>query len=197
MACGTAWADDFVVVRSTDASIVKGRSLSAGQSLQVAPGTKVTIISTSGELRTLTGGAGVAKVPQPGAAPSRPNTLEALRAMLQRPKPRPVTGAMRGVGDCPKVEDLKTLDQIIAAEEKKCTTVARLALDNYLSATAATPVALEEPAVAPVPTAEPAAPVVAPAPVPAAAPVAEQAGEKTKPKKKKRNSRSTAPASPS
>lgn len=163
MACaGVAAAQDFIVLNSTDQAFVKGAELRSGQRVNLGPGQRMTVISVSGDVRTLTGGNLGVVIPKSTTAAPQPSAFAALRAMVLRPPPRRVVGAMRGMGNCPKLEELKTIETIIAAETRGCTTVAKAALDSYLLETAAQPVTAEESAAAaPLP---PPAPVVAPAP---------------------------------
>jgi hypothetical protein len=168
---GAAAAQDFIVLNSTDQAFAKGVELRSGQRVNLSPGKTMTLISVSGEVRTLTGGTLGAVIPKATTATPQPSAIAALRAMVLRPPPRRVVGAMRGMGNCPKLEELKTMDTIVAAETRGCTTVAKAALEAYLLNTAAVPVTAEEAAAA---AAAPVAASVAPAPavppVPAVAP---------------------------
>ena len=87
------------------------------------------MVTTGGDVLNLEGADGGIVLPARAAGGSA--SAEALQALIKRPMPRRSFGAMRGPGDCPSAEDLKTLDEILAAG---CDRNARVALENYLSA---------------------------------------------------------------
>ena len=71
----------------------------------------------------------------PARAAGGSASTEALQALVKRPLPRRSFGAMRGPGDCPAADELKTLEEILAAAAREgCDRNARVALENYLSA---------------------------------------------------------------
>lgn len=137
---GVAHAGDYVVVRSTDPAIARGATFDAGSEVTVAPSSSVAVLSSGGALTTLQGGK--AKLP-PLASSSGASTASTVSAILTRNPPRRVMGATRGAGVCPTLEDLKTLEQILAAEAAECRVVSRLALEAYIDAQSGNGVAAE------------------------------------------------------
>ena len=136
---GLARADDYIVVRSNEASIVKGSPLAAGSRVALPVGKALTLVSPGGEVVSLQGSAGGAVVPgvsKPGDSAAG----SALTALVNRPPPRKAFGAMRG--PCPAVDALQTLEQILAAsKEKDCGSVAQTALEAYIDRAGAGPAA--------------------------------------------------------
>ena len=136
---GVAYAEDFIVVGSTDPHILKSATYSSGDRVLLAKGATLTLINGSGTLTRITGRSG--GVVLPGAASSAPQPrFAALRALIERPQARRTFGAMRGgrYGDeaCPKAADLTTIDQILAADENDCTAVAQEAMSTYMTSAA-------------------------------------------------------------
>lgn len=129
---GAAHANDYVVVNSTDPAIAKGAAFDRGAVVPVAPGSALTVISSTGRLSTHRAAGGFVSLPQLAAAP-QPGVAEKIASILRRPAPRRVTGAMRGPAGCAPVGDLTTLDLILAAETAGCTLNAKRALDAYLA----------------------------------------------------------------
>ena len=134
---GAAMASDYIVVNSTDASIKRGQSFDAGARLALGAGQSLTLMRASGEVMTLRGAAGGVAVPGARMASADAARFETLRALVQPPPEGRTFGARRG-GICPALESLTTLDDNVrVAETSGCKTVARQALDAYLSKTGA------------------------------------------------------------
>lgn len=135
--CGVAYAEDFIVVGSTDPRIPKSTVLNGGERVYLAKGATLTLVNGAGTVTTVTGRTGGVVLPQP-AARAQPDRFAALRALLERPQARRTFGAMRGgrYGDeaCPKVSELTTIDAILAADENECTAVAQEAMANLVNA---------------------------------------------------------------
>ncbi len=126
-------ANDYIVARSSDPAIERGSAWAAGSSLALGAGQSVTMVTPGGDVLNLEGAEGGIVLPTRAAGGSA--STEALQALIKRPMPRRSFGAMRGPGDCPSAEDLKTLDEILAAAAREgCDRNARVALENYLSA---------------------------------------------------------------
>lgn len=134
VAFGTAAiASDYIVVNSTDASIKRGQSFDAGARVALGAGQSLTLMRASGEVTTLRGAAGGVAVPGAKLASADAARFETLRALVQPPPEGRTFGARRG-GICPALESLVTLDDIVrVAETSGCKTVARQALEAYLS----------------------------------------------------------------
>ncbi|MBX3484056.1 hypothetical protein [Phenylobacterium sp.] len=129
---GAAGAAEYVVVASTDPAVKVGASVDAGQRLALGAGQTVRLMSASGEVSTLKGGASGATVPK--AAASDPVRVQALAALVSPPPTGRVFGGRRG-GVCPDPADLKSFDAILAAQAGGCASAAREAFDTYLART--------------------------------------------------------------
>lgn len=131
---GVAYAEDFIVVGSTDPRIVKSSVYNSGERINIARGATVTVINSAGTLTTLTGRDGGVVLPQSARRAGQTDHFAAIRALLERPQARRTFGAMRGgrYGDeaCPKASELTTIDAILAAEANDCVAVAQEALAN-------------------------------------------------------------------
>ena len=79
---GLAAASDYIVARSTDASIVKGTALAAGAVVPAAVGAVVTLISAGGEVVILKGTESGIKVP--GAAKAASSVAASKSSRLWR-----------------------------------------------------------------------------------------------------------------
>jgi hypothetical protein len=130
---GTAVASDYIAVSSTDPAIKRGQSFDAGERVTLGAGKTLTLMRASGEVVTVRGGAAGATIPGAKLAAADAARFETLKALVEPPPTGRTFGARRG-GICPAVETLVTLDDIVrVAETSGCKTVAREALDNYLS----------------------------------------------------------------
>jgi len=129
-----AYAEDFIVVRSSDPRIAKSTTFNAGERVYLAKGHSMTVINAAGSLSTYQGATGGIVLPA-GVAASNPNRLSGLLALLQRPQQRRTFGAMRGGRydddpSCPKPAELITIDAIVAADGEGCTGAAQAALET-------------------------------------------------------------------
>jgi hypothetical protein len=133
---GVAYAEDYIVIGSTDPRIPKSSVFSSGERVPLAKGATVTLINGSGSLTTITGRPGGVVLPAAPSA-SNPDRMAALRSLIERPQARRTFGAMRGgrYGDeaCPKASELTTIEAILAADENDCTAVAQEAMANLAS----------------------------------------------------------------
>jgi hypothetical protein len=138
---GVAYAEDFIVVGSTDPHIAKSTVYSSGDRIPLARGSSVTLINGAGALTTVSGRDGGVVLPQSARRAGQPDNFAALRALIQRPQARRTFGAMRGgrYGDeaCPKVSELTTIDSILAAQANDCVAVAQEALAKLTGETPA------------------------------------------------------------
>lgn len=133
---GAAYAESFIVVRSTDPAVHRNTTFASGQTVPVAKGATVTVINGAGALSTLTSRSG--SITLPGAANAGDaERISAMRSLLARPEARRTFGAMRGgaaqVGDCPAPETLTTIDAILKADADDCNEAARAAMTAYLA----------------------------------------------------------------
>jgi hypothetical protein len=136
---GLAAASDYIVARSTDASIVKGTALAAGVVVPAAVGAVVTLISAGGEVVILKGTESGIKVPTL-AKPAGSAASTTLAALVNRPPPRRNFGAMRGNDKCRSVEELQTLEAILAVSDiEGCGRIAQAALEAYINKAEAAP----------------------------------------------------------
>lgn len=138
---GAAFAEDFIVVSSTDPLIKKSAAFNSGDRLNIATGSTVTVVNGAGAVTVLRGKPGGVVLPR--AAASNPARMASLASFLSRPESRSTFGAMRGgrYGDegCPKAEELVTLEQILAAEEDDCSVVADAAMQAFVARGGETP----------------------------------------------------------
>lgn len=140
VASAVAGAADYIVVRSTDASIAKGTALAAGARVPLEAGATLTLVSPGGEVVTIKGSADGAQVPGV-AKPGDSAASAALAALVNRPPPRRSFGAMRGSAKCPSITALQTLEQILAASrEQGCAGISQAALEAYIDRAGAAPV---------------------------------------------------------
>jgi hypothetical protein len=128
MAAGAAQAADYVVVRSTDPAIKAGRTLNGGERVALGAGRTLTLIAAAGEVTTLRGGRSGAVAPARRSASADGARLESLRMLIDPPPTGHTFGGRRG-GVCPDPKALKTLDDILAAQQADCAAQARRALD--------------------------------------------------------------------
>ncbi len=136
---GIAGAADYIVVRSSDASIARGTALAAGTRLALPAGATLTLVSPGGEVVTLKGSPVGAQVPGV-AKPGDSAAAAALTALVNRPPPRRSFGAMRGSEKCPSAAALQTMEQILAAaREQGCGSIAQAALEAYVDKAGAAP----------------------------------------------------------
>ncbi|TAJ70792.1 MAG: hypothetical protein EPO51_17085 [Phenylobacterium sp.] len=127
---GVAQAADYVVVKSSDPSVKPGLEVSAGERVPLGVGQTATLMSASGSVSLLRGGAGGAAVPRAGAQ-ADPARLTALKVLVA-PAPTGSTFGARRSGVCPDPTTLTTLDAILSVQSGGCAAQARAALDAYV-----------------------------------------------------------------
>jgi hypothetical protein len=131
---GAAFAEDYLVLSSTDGAITKGQAFASGALVRAAQGVTVTVMSPSGEIVRLTAGADGLRMPA-AAAGARTKAVDSLQQILLRPPPsRRTFGAMRGAEpECPPTDQLTTVEAIVAADENpQCRARAAAALQALI-----------------------------------------------------------------
>lgn len=128
---GAAQAADYVVVASTDTALKPGLSIEGGQRLALGAGKTATLMNASGEVTVLRGAAAGVVAPRL-AAVSDDSRIQALAVLVAPPPTGRTFGGRRG-GVCPDPVDLKTLDQILAAQSGGCDKPARAALAELVA----------------------------------------------------------------
>jgi hypothetical protein len=99
----------------------------------------VTLISAGGEVVILKGTESGIKVPTL-AKPAGSAASTTLAALVNRPPPRRNFGAMRGNDKCRSVEELQTLEAILAVSDiEGCGRIAQAALEAYINKAEAAP----------------------------------------------------------
>jgi hypothetical protein len=130
---GVAYAEDYIVVRSSDPRIAKNSTFNAGERVYLAKGQTMTVINGAGALSTYTGQTGGIVLPSAAPTARDQNRFAGLLALLERPQARRTFGAMRGGrydddASCPKAEELTSVDAILEADEAGCTAAAQAAM---------------------------------------------------------------------
>jgi hypothetical protein len=125
---GAAAAADYVVVASTDPGVKPGTEVTAGQRLALGAGKTASLIAAAGDVTTLKGGPSGAIAPRLRTASADSARLETVK-LLVAPASGGRTFGGRRAGVCPEATTLKTLDDIIAAQQGGCTAEAKQALD--------------------------------------------------------------------
>ena len=133
MVPATAWADDYVVVQSTDPAFSRGQSVDAGAVLPVGVGRTLTLMHASGDIVTLHGTAAGVSLPRRATSATDADRMAVLRFLIAR-APSEARGGLRTRGLCPAAEGLTTLDEIAGAQTNGCTGQAAAALEAFLSA---------------------------------------------------------------
>jgi hypothetical protein len=128
LGAGAAQAADYVVVKSTAPDIKPGLALNGGQRVDLDSGQTLTLIGASGDVTMLKGANGGAIAPARRTTQADAGKLDALRVLIDPPPPGRTFGGRRS-GVCPDPSNLKTLDDILAAQKATCTDVAKQALD--------------------------------------------------------------------
>jgi hypothetical protein len=125
---GAAQAADYVVVASTDPGLKPGTEVAAGQHLALGAGKTASLIAAAGDVTTLKGGPAGATAPRLRTASADSARLESVKALIA-PAATGRTFGGRRAGVCPEAETLKSLDDILAAQQGGCTSEAKQALD--------------------------------------------------------------------
>ena len=128
---GAASAADYVVVASTDATLKPGQTLNAGQRVALAAGQSLTLMSGGGDVTTLRGAAAGVAIPARKAGEDN-SRVQALAVLVSPPPSSRQFGGRRG-GVCPPASELKTVDQILAAQSGSCDREARAALEALVA----------------------------------------------------------------
>ena len=128
-----AWADDYVVVQSTDPAFSRGQAVDAGAVLPVGVGRTLTLMHASGDIVTLRGTAAGVSLPRRATNATDAERMAVLRFIIAR-APSDARGGLRTRGLCPAAEGLTTLDEIVGAQKSGCTGQAATALEAFLSA---------------------------------------------------------------
>lgn len=131
MTAGAAFAQDFIVVNSSDPAIVKGHTFNAGDQVSIAAGKSVSAIRTSGEVVTFQGGANPVTIPGERTPESDQWRAGALASLVSPPPEGRTFGATRGF--CPEPEEMLTLSIIVRADQAGCAEEARVAFANYVA----------------------------------------------------------------
>ncbi|MBL8770872.1 MAG: hypothetical protein JNK30_05775 [Phenylobacterium sp.] len=129
-----AAAGDYIVVASTDPSLVRGQSLDAGGRVELAPGRTLTLMHASGDVLRLKGAPGGIVLPARKANQAEADRLAILKVMVA-PAARQTVGSTRTrSGICPSPESLATLDAIVQVHAAGCASSAGEALESWLAA---------------------------------------------------------------
>ncbi len=140
---GVAYAEDFMVVGSTDPRIPKGAVYSSGERIYLASGATLTLVNSAGSITPITGRTGGVVLPSTARPAGQTDLFASLRAMIERPQARRTFGAMRGgryddAEGCPAVTELTSLEAIAAADKDGCSDVAGKALEAFVAGSATT-----------------------------------------------------------
>ena len=130
----SAAAADYLVVRSSDPTFVRGQALNAGARLPLMAGGTLTVMHASGDVVTLKAAAGGISLPQRVASAPDADRMAVLRFILA-PAPRengPRPARTRG-GICPSAEAISTLDAIAQVQQGGCADEAAKALEVFLA----------------------------------------------------------------
>lgn len=127
---GAAQAADFVVVSSTEPSVVRGQQLDSGAVLTIAPGRSVVLIDPAGQVTRLTGSARPVTLPRRQMASVDAERMQVLRLLVAPPRVRRAAPTLGKT--CPDA-DLTRFEGIVAvAVVDGCLTTARAAFDAYV-----------------------------------------------------------------
>lgn len=130
-----ATAADYVVVRSTDPTLVRGQGLDAGARVPLAPGASLTLMHASGDILTLRGAPGEISLPKRSVSAPDADRMAVLKFILARTPRDPDARRMRTRGGiCPAVETITTLDVVAQVYQSGCPDQAGQALDALLAA---------------------------------------------------------------
>lgn len=128
-----AAAADYVVVRSSEATIARGRAFAAGERVALPLGAAITLMHASGDVVTLKGAAGGITLPKHAATPKDADRMAVLRFILSAAPSETGARATRSRGGvCPPAEALVTLDAIVQVQQGGCAEQAAQALDAFL-----------------------------------------------------------------
>ncbi len=105
--------------------------VAAGAELNISPGQTVSLIDSDGHVMVLRGSSAGVRAPTARVVRDIAR-LETLRALIDPPPEGRTFGARRG-GQCPAVEVLTSLDEVVRVGEiRECKAVARAALEAVM-----------------------------------------------------------------
>lgn len=130
---GVAYAEDYIVVQSSDARIPRSATFSSGERVYLGHGHTMTVVNSAGTSTTYQGRAGGIVMPAAPTSAGADNRIAGLMSILQRPQRR-TFGAMRGgrykdADTCPAAADLTTVDAIIEADKAGCVGASTAAME--------------------------------------------------------------------
>ncbi len=134
---GAASARDYVVVSSTDPSVVRGQSFAAGARLALPAGKTATLMHATGDLVRIKGAAGGVVLPRRAASQGDADRLAILKVIVAPPDRQAAGGlAMRKTrsGVCPAPESVQSLDAIAQVYQAGCVAAASEALEAWIAA---------------------------------------------------------------
>jgi len=127
---GAAQAADFVVVSSTDPAIARGREVSGGEPLQIAPGRSIVLVDKAGQVTRLAGAASPVAAPRRQYANVNEDRVAVLKLLVGPARVRRAGPSLDKV--CPDA-DLSQFDGIVTvAQVDGCLTTARAAFEAYV-----------------------------------------------------------------
>lgn len=129
-----AVAADYVVVRSSDPTLLRGQAFDAGARLPLAAGSSVTLMHASGDVVTLTGADGGVSLPRRVATAANADRLAVVKFILARKSGETHASVPRTRGGiCPPLDTVTTLDAIAQVYQGGCAGEAEVALDAFLA----------------------------------------------------------------
>jgi hypothetical protein len=128
---GAAQAADFVVVSSTEPSLLRGQQLASGAVLTIAPGRSVVLIDPAGQVTRLAGSAKPVTLPRRQMASVDAERMQVLKLLVAPPRVRRAGPNLEKI--CPDA-DLTKFEGIVAvAVVDGCLTTARTAFEAYVA----------------------------------------------------------------
>ncbi len=130
----SAVAADYVVVRSSDPTLLRGQSFDAGARLPLATGSSATLMHASGDVVTLTGADGGISLPRRVATAANADRLALVKFILARKSGDTHANTQRTRGGiCPPLSTVTTLDAITQVYQGGCAGEAEVALEAFLA----------------------------------------------------------------
>lgn len=133
-----AAARDYVVVSSTDPTVVRGQSFAAGARVALPAGKTATLMHASGDLVRVRGATGGVVLPKRAASQGEADRLAILKVLVAPAERSSVGGVRLTRGTtrgaiCPQAAEVTTLDAIVQVYEARCHTVAAEALEAWFA----------------------------------------------------------------
>lgn len=129
-----AVAADYVVVRSSDPTLLRGQAFDAGARLPLAAGSSATLMHASGDVVTLVGADGGISLPRRVATAANADRLAIVKFILARKSGESHASMPRTRGGiCPPLDSVTTLDAIAQVYQGGCAGEAAAALDAFLA----------------------------------------------------------------